>query len=1104
MLEFLKKYGDITTLKEAQKTPMERFMDKYGAGIEIQEPPTFTAPTLKMPEEEPEKKDGMQEFLTKYAPDKIKEPKARQKGLVEMAFGKRVDESVYQFSHHLLNNLGFGLPDLMLKAIPESTWRSLGEEKEYIFRKPQYPEAQVAAGVGELIGFIKSPLKLAGKITAKIPAFTKPMKGIKAVTQFIGKGMAELGIASTIVEHKGLAEGKPIENLAARLKALESGAVMGAAFGGASFIKFAKLPITSGILRMGTGMALMDVMQGTKPWDDRTLIEKTFNYGLAAWMTRKGMTARDFLDSSSARYGEAQALKKEIVELEAKARKEGIDLKLKTPEEALEKPEIPGVEPEVPGKEIAEPIKGLTAEQNVAVERTTDTVDEVLPLRERLNRVTDNVVSGKTSLQKPGQPIYVAKYKKGGTTPVTIEETKQLMDRAVPDLQLGAVSYAIKPMIFIARKFKPFKKLLDDYHIKDTSSIREYRHDKETILKPWKQSLLKAGLDPKASAKRMTQYLTGLQKDGEQILKATGYRVLKASEMHSAELKIIGELRPLFDKLFTRVNRARKQAGQKELKYEQNYLTWIRNLTKLKDVGISLGDSYSDTVDAKLSAPYLPEAIPRKRMMGKVSKIPIEMDFFKIVDTYLHDTLKSIHMTPVIAKGRAYLEPFRVLSGEYTKAGKPKTTEWSLKMDKPHFAESMHNWLNAIAGKGEWSKKAWAATLQRKASKLNRNLAVAILSWNVRSAAIQGSALRGAYVETGAYPILKGIHDLSNPVIRARLIKESGIDTRNMDIHVARFLEQTVRGKFGAKRQMVGEIGLKPLQYLDAITAEVTYAAGKRYALDNLKLEGRDAVTWAKDLVVKTQASGKIGDLAEIQRSAQGRLLTIFQTFTITEWNWIMEDILGIQNPQVNFTQNLSKAVRFVIATSIVNAVFEEGLHLTSPFPSPEFALIDGIRQGKDTKDIIWGMVREMGEQVPVVGGTIRWSTDYRTAAPAAIQLGADAWRALSKIGSGRLDKLTLFDGETLFKAAGVPGTSQARKTVSRLKKGMTILESVVGVKAPPPVKKTVLEKWKGTKKAERGKLWKKLSLDEKRTLLRQLSPAMKKDLLQHQREWSR
>ena len=232
----------------------------------------------------------------------------------------------YQFLWNLTDSLGFGLPGLAAKAIPERTFESLGLSKDYILDKPDTTIEHIAAGAGSLVGFIGMPAKIVGKALMKLPVFAKKLTGVRAVAQNVAYQMGVLGIASGLVNHEGLLEewGTDVGvNIKNRFASMGSGAMMGAVFGGSHFLQIPKMPLLSYIMRLGVGGATLDMITGKRPWDERELLEKVYDYGLTAWFLRRSMAPKHFL--SLKKYA------KEVEGFNKQAKKEGLDIKLDDP-----------------------------------------------------------------------------------------------------------------------------------------------------------------------------------------------------------------------------------------------------------------------------------------------------------------------------------------------------------------------------------------------------------------------------------------------------------------------------------------------------------------------------------------------------------------------------------------------------------------------------------------------------------------------------------------------------------------------------------------------------------------------------------------------------
>ena len=638
-------------------------------------------------------------------------------------------------------------------------------------------------------------------------------------------------------------------------------------------------------------------------------------------------------------------------------------------------------------------------------------------------------------------PEKVVKYKNNGTMPVFEGEAMSWMNPSIPDIKIGGIEAYTTPSYYTMRNHPVTDKLRWYADGKRKAWVLENQYMREEFTSNWKQRLSKSGYKTHLASKRIHAYLESQDPHGKAGRIARGEPIVELRDLGPIDIDIVGDVRQVYDSMFERVNKARELAGQKPIPYVENYYTLMRNMEHLKNIGINIGEAPLDILEPHLSATAY--AFGKKRV-GSTAKT--HTDFFDNFDRYVHETLRHIHITPVIAKGRALLEPFRV-PAEID--GKPSSVTWTAKYDKPKTAQLLNSWLNNLAGHSGVETTFWKRSLNKFASYINKSLSMSILSANIRSALIQPSALRGAYAEVGRY-LAEGLADNLLPNMRNFAMRNSRIlESRNFDIHMAEMIDPSTRGRIARAKRAISEKGIKPLQFLDMETARAAWLGAYKHGVKELGLELKEAIRHADDIVLKTQASAQPEHISIMQRTPMGRMFSMFQTFTINEWNYIMRDLMGIKNPERNFKQNIPKAIRFTLGTLAVNALTEGAIGMQSPFPAPEWEIGKMLSGGETNvgKLAVKG-VKELGEQMPIIGGTMRWSTEYRTAFPAAVQIFVDLQKVSDKIASGSFDKITIFDMEALGKILGLPGTSQVRKYISRRKNGMGHLPALLGVRS--------------------------------------------------------
>lgn len=159
--------------------------------------------------------------------------------------------------------------------------------------EPDTTGGQVAAGAGTLAGFlVGAPLKIAEAVVEKtagpLLARTAGESFVKGLGKDVTRQAATLGLASGLsAAGQALDTGTPGGAVDAVLHAGESGAGMGAVFGAAGrlFPENTAAQLFARIL--GTNAAL-DAMSGARPWDDRPLAQKVFDYGLNTFFSLNG------------------------------------------------------------------------------------------------------------------------------------------------------------------------------------------------------------------------------------------------------------------------------------------------------------------------------------------------------------------------------------------------------------------------------------------------------------------------------------------------------------------------------------------------------------------------------------------------------------------------------------------------------------------------------------------------------------------------------------------------------------------------------------------------------------------------------------------------
>ncbi|KKM04994.1 hypothetical protein LCGC14_1758610, partial [marine sediment metagenome] len=549
---------------------------------------------------------------------------------------------------------------------------------------------------------------------------------------------------------------------------------------------------------------------------------------------------------------------------------------------------------------------------------------------------------------------------------------------------------------------------------------------------------------PRKSQERVGVHADYMQEGGAEIMqhmmevakkKGKDWRKLEQPDLTPLEMEYYNWGQKVFRDFHPRLQQIRTLAGQEPLGKVRNYSTWIRNFAELESLGIDILKASAQEIEFHLNS--LPLSVAKHRATGLI-KAGVELNYGRLLRNYSRQATKNIHSSPAIIKTRTFLEPF-------------KAQGWDAFKEVPKFATWLEQWTDRISGQGRAIPRGKAGKAIKIMNKLNRNIAIAILSYNIRSAIIQPSAFKNSYVYLGRKYLVEGFKQNLNAEKRVfadansqhLIVRKAGM---GQDVTMAMIREAQLSGKVGQVQQAIGQAGMFPLQWLDYQTARATWLGAYEMAIKKYGYNKKRAKIWADDVVVKTQASAQIGDISPIQGTAMGRYLTLFQTFVINDYDLLTHDVFGFKNPYMNMAQRQRAIGRYVLSTAVTNAVYEGILKIRSPYPTPIWSIKRGIEEGDTPLKMAFGVVKEAAEVFPLIGGMARWSTAYRLAWPAFIQKGlVDPVQMLNRLSAK--PSFTRDQLEWVATMFGLPGTSQAAKFLRRIKRGETIPEALLGVR---------------------------------------------------------
>ena len=562
-------------------------------------------------------------------------------------------------------------------------------------------------------------------------------------------------------------------------------------------------------------------------------------------------------------------------------------------------------------------------------------------------------------------------------------------------------------------------------------------HKMRKIFKGQRKEISK-GLSHRAKKKVMLHAIAQ-QKKGMNLLKQVG--VKEVPKLKPNELEAYNAIRDRYEAWYTRLNRVRKAIGKEPFPKTDDYFTFIRNFSILERAGFHPMEMTGEVLNSqfiKMGVTPFKFANPRSSALYKM-----ELDPFHVLEIYEDSAVKHIHMSPFVAKVRELLST--VVDPE---SGK----KFKLVNENPVLHASLQAWSNHIAGMKSLKFKLPPA-IESGMMRVNSNLATAILGANARSAMIQVSALRNTVTEIGITHTIEGTLGVLHPATRSFHIRNSKVlSQRAYDVSVEDAMSGIRAGRFGEVKKVGAKIAMKPLQLIDFETALATRIGAYKFAKSKLKMSDKRAATYADDLVTRTQASAMPGDIAPVQRSVMGKFLTLFQTFTINDWDFLVKDVLGVRRGGPFTKQHLARAMRFVAATTAFNILFEDVLHIQSPFPTPIRSFRESLERGDDIPSMAWNVGKEFIEPIPLIG-----------AARYGKGPGGPGWELGNEtLKYVRQDPMARQWWELGGKWLGVPGTAQTAKTLRAQKRGETPYGQVVGTYTKPEPSLTGLEGLKG------------------------------------------
>lgn len=665
----------------------------------------------------------------------------------------------------------------------------------------------------------------------------------------------------------------------------------------------------------------------------------------------------------------------------------------------------------------------------------------------------------------------VVKKRQGGTlkAPLFFPEIKQVQRDIMmnaPEAYKKLVSGAVETATWMFESLGPD---LKDVWFRTVKDAEHFATVEKVATDKWHDGLWLG--TSKADRVAVGTYATGLQQRGLDMLKAQGVKPIV--KLPARLEKIYNTLRLKFDEYYDRLSDARQRSGLPPFPKEPNYFTFIHTLNLMERMGVSPATASVQTY-LKMRATAFRFVKPR----AKIGGYELELDAKRIFSQYYGPAIKHVHMSPVLSQLRELLGDFDGTfykvrdkgtgqvyktylnkqdamkhSSEIKGSEVRESKNWSFNEDHPRAADALDEWLNFQTGLPDLIDrgidKRFGPMVNKGLIGLNNNLTAAVLVGKVRSAAIQVTATLGTYIELGNRAgklsaernLAYGISSIFKPQMRKFAVENSKLllarRSGGYDVHAAAMYDAFTSHKVSEVRNLISRGILKvTLQLLDYETALASWNAAYRQAVMDLNVGHKAATRLADELLESTQISSARSSISPIQRSALGRSVTLWQTFTIGDWNFFLRGVLGIKNKKITKKQAVKNLMRLIAGTTIINTFYEDVLGITSPLSTPIRAARKAIDAGESISWVTMAFLKELAEKVPVVGGPLKFGTDP-LGAPAEL-LGD-----IAKMVTNYPLKPPWY--EVLSKVAGVPGSGQLIQMYNIGERGGTPIAATIG-----------------------------------------------------------
>lgn len=553
-------------------------------------------------------------------------------------------------------------------------------------------------------------------------------------------------------------------------------------------------------------------------------------------------------------------------------------------------------------------------------------------------------------------------------------------------------------------------------------------------------------------------------KFGEKALQKMGIKVNPDAKYQGLNAEIL----PIYQDGLRRINEVRKMNGRKPIKEMEDFIAWFAEENFWRDVKELVGGDFNrqgpslihdsiETIRHRHSQPALDMGnFNHVTREGLRDGVKLERDPLVIAQRYMSELLPVIHY----AKLNSFIKEAMTKDLTLPNGKKVNFSDKYTGINQG-LARELISWSNSLVGK---SNSPLPHLVEKQLGRMRRALTNATLVGNLRTTAIQLTALQTSFVERPGRTIQAGFDymaDLGRKKPKFEREKYNSLPDKGSGLGVmdTSFSDAT-SAIGGTKLQKTGVAYRNTLAWamkqLDYVAREIT-ARAKESELKKAVKEGRlsekEMIEQVDSTVVRTQSSGARGEVAPIQRSELGKIMTLWQTFTIGHINWIAKEVLGVKNPEMTPGKTANRVFRYVSTMAILGYVFEDLIGIQAPGPAPIQAVKRAVQGGEtDIFKIALMTGRELSELVPF-GSSIKFGSSLY--GPVADFINKDLMGLVSNTDIYNQDVLAkarkgdvksiLKILEVSGKLKGVPGTAQIAKTARGLLRDESLMRAMIG-----------------------------------------------------------